>query len=353
VLVVGDVGYREVEYYRNRKIIPHIDLPINIVARLTPYLGKVLYFLSIAKVYALRRAKFFKEIGIGCKNAEKTISTLAAGFFLYYIFYGLIRPSHFLYLIASYGNEAETLVLKKMKVPVFEYQHGYSFPEQPGYSYSRCLHPLKAKMVIPDKYLWYGKYWEDALVLNGFYAKENIKVIGHPNLSIMKDAEKNKNCILVAAQTGSNEQFMNFLHNYIDRSAYAKNKCFIVKCHPRETAYYIKMWHDFSAKYPDKVKISTESTYKLLMRCHVMLTGTSTVLFEGLYFNCTAYIFTNYLMKHKSSIWKDEFATIIDESYIGDLVPRNISSEMAKTISLMWAPFNGRMLRETLSYKII
>lgn len=346
VIILGTLKQDEGQYYLQKRLIPNIDLPINFIRKLVPYIRILLR--PFGKSFIRKKTLHFKRLQIDPDQAISIFTKFLCEFCLFYLLYGLIRPKNVIFMTGSYGNEGEIMALKKLKRPVFEYEHGYTWPEQVGYSYNKCLRPLKNKMVIPEKYLCFGEYWKDIFIQKGFYYNDDVEVVGNPSLAGSKRMSKLANNVLITTQPGYSQQFHRFLENYLQKSKYADDKLFIVKCHPRESRYDFDKWVEFSKKFPGKIKISTDDTMELLNKCTVLVSGTSTTLFEGLYFQCTNYIMTNDFGKYKSAMWRPEFGKLIDEHYTGKLSSRKMSKKLDQIVFDMWPPFSKEELRKCL-----
>ncbi len=346
LIILGTLRQDERQYYLQKRLIPNLDLPINFIRKLVPYLRSLLR--PLAKSYITRKSVHFKRLKIHRDQAISKFTRFLSEFCLFYVLYALIRPRNVIFMTSSYGNEGEIMALKKLKRPVFEYEHGYTWPEQVGYSYNECLRPIKGKMIIPEKYLCFGEYWRDIFIQKGFYYKDDVEVVGNPSLAGSKKISKVANNILITTQPGYSVQFHRFLENYLQKSKYADKKLFIVKCHPRESKYDFDKWIEFSEKFPGKIRISTDDTMELLNKCPVLVSGTSTTLFEGLYFKCTNYIMTNDFGKYKSAMWKPEFGKLIDEHYTGELSSGKMTEKLEQIVLDMWPPFSKENLRKCL-----
>ena len=292
-----------------------LDSLINFYAFKMRYIVVFFLFFSSLKHYML--LKNMEKISF--KQVLSLQSLFLSKFVLYYIFYKLTYPKKVLFTFASYGCEAEIAALKSLQIEVLEYQHGHIYPEHYGYNYHKALKPLKGKLLIPDKFFVYGKYWKEVLLKLNFFDDREIVVSGNPNFENIESLKINANGkipILVCSQPNSAHLFMKFCENYMKNSSFKDKYFFIIKLHPREV---LGEWKDFVEKRKN-IEISNEDTYVLLKAVDIQLTGSSTTLYEALYFNVSNYIILNDLKINESENFDKNLGIIIDVNWSDEFV---------------------------------
>lgn len=310
---VSIIGQSSVE--KLYKVEPKIDLlldsNVTFIAKKLRYLALIITFI----VAFLHYQKLKNIDAITFKRTWSLLSEFYVKYMIYLFYYKVINPKSVLFTFASYGCEAEIAALKKLNIEILEYQHGHLYSEHYGYNYNKSLKAIKEKMLLPDIFFVYGSYWKKILVNNHFFDTNEIIVNGNPSFESVEEVNMNTNSkipILVCSQPNSGPLFRKFILNYINKSTFAEKYFWVIKLHPREV---LNEWEDFITNN-DNIRISYEDTYSLLKTIDIQITGSSTTLYEGLYFKVSNFIILNDLKINESDDFDSTIGTIINVDWI-------------------------------------
>lgn len=301
----------QVSQDKYKKLNPKCDLILD--SFVNYYSSKIRYvLLAFTILKTVQHYIVLQKIeSISFKNIWNAQATFLAKYILYKFFYKLTKPKKVIILYGSYGQEGEIAALKSLNIEVLEYQHGHLYPEHYGYNYHQDLKPLKHKLLLPDKLFVYGNYWKEVLLELGFFEDSEIVNSGNPSFKNIKAISLDINGkipVLVCSQPNSAHLFMQFIENYMKNSEFKDKYYWIVKLHPREV---LGEWEEF-VKDKNNIEISNVDTYELLKSVDIQLTGSSTTLYEALYFGVSNYIILNDLKINESENFDESIGKIIE-----------------------------------------
>ncbi len=303
--IIGSISIDKID-----KTNPKIEL--NFDSCFNYFSSKLRYIMLIFTLFnAWQHYKLLQKIElVSFKNVWNTQATFLAKYILYKLFYKLAKPKKVLFTFASYGCETEIAALKSLNIEVLEYQHGHLYPEHYGYNYHQDLKPLKYKLLLPDKLFVYGKYWKEVLIKIGFFEDAELVVSGNPSFEDIKAISLDTNGripVLVCSQPNSAHLFRQFIENYMKNSEFKEKYYWIVQLHPREVS---GEWEEF-VKDKEHIEVSNKDTYELLKSVNIQLSGSSTTLYEALYFRVSNYIILNDLKINESENFDENIGKII------------------------------------------
>ena len=317
---VSIIGQSSVE--KLNKVEPKIDLlldsNVNFIAKKLRYLALIITFV----IAFLHYQKLKKIDKITFKKTWSLLSEFYIKYIIYLFYYKIIKPKSVLFTFASYGCEAEIAALKKLDIKILEYQHGHFYSEHYGYNYNKLLKPLKQKLLLPDNILVFSDYWIRILTGLGFFDDYDFRVTGNPSFESIEKLilnTENKTPVLVCSQPNSSYLFMEFINNYNANSDYKDQFFWIIKLHPREESF---VWNEF-IKNHNNVEITSENTYSLLKSVDIQVTGSSTTLYEALYFGVSNYILLNDLKLNESASFDASIGKIIKSNFVEKLIYNN------------------------------
>ena len=187
-----------------------------------------------------------------------------------------------IYLIVSYGRGELIKAANDLNIEIIELQHGTLSRYHLGYSF-----PSKSnKLYLPTKFYVWNKYWKE--IMDFSIPKEDIIIFPFKYLQTEKKnynhKEKNKNSLIVFSQGGITE---NIADKIINNISYFQKYNITFKLHPNEyhmSSKYHKL--DYLEK-EHNVKVVTDiDLYKQLAASEFQAGVFSTVLYEGIEFNC-------------------------------------------------------------------
>jgi len=297
---------------------PTIDCVHNVIAWIANKITFLLVPFFMKSAYIdYKRLKTFS--GLSYKSVLYIKSSFVARFLVYYLLFRIAQPKLVFLLSAPYGYEPLILASKKLDIPSYELQHGHIYKEHYGYNFHQCLKQIKNKFLITDKLYLYGNYWKKLLLGSGFFEPLDLDVCGNPGFDDIKKINiesGDKIPILLCSQPNAKYIFRRFLQNYQDKSMFSDDYFWVIKIHPRELR---DDWQDFVSNY-DNMMLSDENTINLLNHIDIQVAGTSTTLYEGLYFKTSNYIILDGLNLDDSISFDDGIGKIIESNYIDQFV---------------------------------
>lgn len=233
-------------------------------------------------------SKLCKEINKG-KNSfldiEKLLISNTRKFKPTYSFYINIlkktKPKK-IYLVVSYGRGELIKAANDLNIEIIELQHGTFSKYHLGYSF-----PKKSnKLYLPTKFYVWNKYWEN--LINFPISEKNIKVFPFQYLETEKKKynikKKVTDSLIIFSQGGITERIAEKIITNIN---YFQQYSITFKLHPNEyhmISKYKKLDY-LKSKY--NIKIVTDiDLYKNLAETEYQAGVFSTVLYEGIEFNC-------------------------------------------------------------------
>jgi hypothetical protein len=221
------------------------------------------------------------------------------------------KPSK-VYLVVSYGLEPLIAACRENGVETVELQHGVINLYHLGYSYPNN----QWVPYFPDKMFLFSRYWYDNTPLP--IPKEQTQVYGFPHLAEMHRKysdipTKSKSVIFISQGTIGSE---------LSRIAYLlaeENRDFsvIFKLHPGE----YDRWRD---EYPDLIRAQRLSNFSVVDNSNInlhrylaeseYLVGVySTVVYEGLMFNCKTILMNLPGIDYMEYLIKNNYARLADD----------------------------------------
>ncbi len=299
-------------------LLPEINLSDSFIGYYSNKLRYIcLLFVILPTVRHFRSLQTFSDISF--RQVLNIQITFLSRYIIWYIYYIFAKPKKVLFVFASYGCEAEIAVLKRLKIEILEYQHGHLYCEHYGYNYNKSLKDIKDKLLLPDKFFVYGQYWKDLLLKMGFYDENELLIFGNPsfeNIEKLNITKTDKIPILVCSQPNSAKLFMKFIENYNLNSEFKDSYYWIIKLHPREV---LGDWEEFINQNKN-IELSNNDTYSLLKTIDIHLTGSSSTLYEALYFSVSNYILLNDLKINDSKNFDNNIGKIIDNNYVDKFI---------------------------------
>jgi len=187
-----------------------------------------------------------------------------------------------IYLIVSYGRGELIRAANDLNIEIIELQHGTFSKYHLGYSFPNGNN----KAYLPTKFYVWNKYWKD--LINFPIPKENIILFPFQYLETEKKKYntliKKENSLIVFGQGGITESIADKIISNIN---YFKKYNIIFKLHPNE--YHMISKYKNLAYLKNKYNITVVTNidlYKTLATSDYQAGVFSTVLYEGIAFNC-------------------------------------------------------------------
>lgn len=197
-----------------------------------------------------------------------------------------IQPQYLL-LVTAYADHAPVAAAKALGIEVIEFQHGLIDPQHAGYSWSPYALSYKATMPIPDRIFLYGKFWQQELLPNGFWAETQLCPVGSLRLDRYRKevgTTSGESCHLVVTTQGiDTERLIEFLTEFLALVQGQLKVRLTFKLHPAETSKALYQ-AAFQANEAVQIFLSSESpsTFELLAQADFHLSIYSTCHYEAL-----------------------------------------------------------------------
>lgn len=346
VIVFGQVRQEESEEYKQGKLDPLIDVPLNGIIHIRNQFAGLICSYPLKK-FTQNHQVSLKKMGVSREESERMLSKVLMDYLLYRFVFQIIKPKNVTILSSSYGSEGIIMAAKAMKIPFAEYQHAPIFHEHPGYNFSGALAEGKKSMLVPDKILTFGSFWSEVLMQQKFYTPQDVMVIGNESIHgalqsdmpgiIKKVKTEGKTAVLVCSQPASSEMLRKYCENYLSLAKNAEKTFFVVKLHPRECDAQIQKWRALQSNYEGYLAVSDLNTHQLMAHVDAHLTRQSSTIYEALYFGLGSYVIPRegYGME-KIKLWELPFLKQIKEGSIDLLKPIKLDENLESVGREMW-----------------
>jgi hypothetical protein len=196
-----------------------------------------------------------------------------------------------LLLIDSNSRFGQIAAAKELNVPVIEFQHGIIGKDNVGYQWSPSLLPNKKNMALADNIFVFGQLWQEMLVKNGFWNKEEILSVGSALIDRyrykheIKKSDPYRLNILFTTDWTLQDKAILFWKKFMDiaesKKTSVKYKLFI-KPHPCED-HYQERYRVLIDNISNKCVLMDrdESTYKAMISSDLHVSFASTTLLES------------------------------------------------------------------------
>ncbi|CAG5079753.1 hypothetical protein [Parvicella tangerina] len=198
--------------------------------------------------------------------------------------------------LCHYHFEGSLLAFKRKGIRTIEWQHGLIAGEDIFYVMPKKVRSVADRALFADEIWTYGQYWKNLLEKGGEYTKDQIKVFGYylysplqpdEELQEILDVAKGRKIIIIATQTGSETDFMNYskwLKNDMDIKGQFSDYIIVLKPHPNEPlGLYDALLED------DKFYIYDGSLDALFNISQIIIAIYSTTLIEAHRFDLICY----------------------------------------------------------------
>lgn len=257
---------------------------VNLFSRL---MGRFIYNRIAKQAHYI--VEKYPQLGFSQQEVISTILIFYMHYLVYYFFVKLLQPGHML-MICHYGREKFISAAKGNKVPITELMHGVIVPQHQFYNYPQSYKPYLSESLFPDKLAVYGNYWREIVINGNMLLPDDVFVVGYylKNVRILpKDKIANpncKNCILIATQWPLQDkylQYIRFLKENLDRTEWQV----VIKPHPAENAEPYKLLTEDTF-----IVVANDSIYKLLNKTDILISISSTTLYEAMLYDVCTYV---------------------------------------------------------------
>ena len=264
------------------------------------------------------------------KTVERAYYQFIAEYWVYLFLFYLWGPK--VVITTDQFATGKAAAAKRLKIKLFELQHGFIERYKPDYILSKKMLEIKEQIPIPDSLLLYGEFYKEILLKGGFWRSKEISSIGNYRLSILRtfNIPISQSCNLLFPTQWTTFERSKIILDILASSFLSCSVILIIKLHPAEHPINVKWYKAFSRKN-ENVKLASQEDdiYQLMYDSNLIIGFDSASLLESIALN-----------KPVLSITNTEFGTgILDcidpflvKKYIGSSIKQVNTKEEFKSL---------------------